>query len=87
MVVFFFETEGVQYNTIENSHHFRHSSISFRCTPLAYRILDRKRQGTMASWFTSAALSDKINSLKDKVQTQVNNIDPDLIKKIDASVR
>mmetsp|Transcript_5750 Transcript_5750/g.14359 ORF Transcript_5750/g.14359 Transcript_5750/m.14359 type:complete len:352 (+) Transcript_5750:107-1162(+) len=36
----------------------------------------------MASWFTSAALSDKINSLKDKVQTQVNNIDPDLIKKL-----
>lgn len=36
----------------------------------------------MASWFSSAALGDKINGLKEKVQSQVNNIDPDLIKKL-----
>lgn len=36
----------------------------------------------MASWFSSAALSDKLNGLKEKVQSQVKNIDPDLIKKL-----
>jgi len=45
----------------------------------------------MSSWFSSAALGEKLNSLalgeklnglKDKVQSQVDNIDPDLIKKL-----
>lgn len=40
----------------------------------------------MASWFSSAALSsgigDAITGLVDKVQSRVNSIDPDLIKKL-----
>ena len=36
----------------------------------------------MDSWFSGAALGDKLNGLKDKVQSKVNNIDPDLIKKL-----
>ncbi|KAL7529441.1 hypothetical protein ACHAXR_004520 [Thalassiosira sp. AJA248-18] len=36
----------------------------------------------MASWFSGATLGDKLNGLKDKVQSKVNNIDPDLIKKL-----
>lgn len=34
------------------------------------------------SWFSSSGLSDKLNGLKEQVQSQVNNIDPDLIKKL-----
>ncbi|KAL7524195.1 hypothetical protein ACHAWF_000856 [Thalassiosira exigua] len=39
----------------------------------------------MASWFSGPAalgLGEKLSGLKDKVQSQVNNIDPDLIKKL-----
>lgn len=37
----------------------------------------------MASWFSgAAALGDKLNGLKDNLQSKVNNIDPDLIKKL-----
>jgi len=36
----------------------------------------------MASWFSAASLGEKLNGLKDKVQSKVNNIDPDLIKKL-----
>mmetsp|Transcript_9092 Transcript_9092/g.20550 ORF Transcript_9092/g.20550 Transcript_9092/m.20550 type:complete len:353 (-) Transcript_9092:256-1314(-) len=35
----------------------------------------------MASWFSGAALSDRLNGLKEKVQSKVK-IDPDLIKKL-----
>lgn len=37
----------------------------------------------MASWFSgAAALGDTLSGLKDKVQSKVNSIDPDLIKKL-----
>ena len=36
----------------------------------------------MASWFSGGALGETFNGLKDKVQSKVNNIDPDLIKKL-----
>jgi hypothetical protein len=36
----------------------------------------------MTSWFSSGALSDTLSGLKDKVQSQVNNIDPNLLKKL-----
>lgn len=36
----------------------------------------------MASWFSGVALGDKLSGFKAKVQSKVNNIDPDLIKKL-----
>lgn len=40
------------------------------------------RYTTMTSWFSSGALSDTLSGLKDKVQSRVNNIDPNLLKKL-----
>lgn len=36
----------------------------------------------MTSWFTGGGLGDTLLGLKDKVQSQVNNIDPNLLKKL-----
>lgn len=36
----------------------------------------------MTSWFSGGALGDTLSGLKDKVQSRVNNIDPDLLKKL-----
>lgn len=62
--------------------------VSLKVLNQEEKELEKKVNRTMASWFSGGGaalgqgLGETFNGLKDKVQSKVNNIDPDLIKKL-----